>query len=169
MKPPNIKEHLLTIYLTIILVLITPNNALILATILLPIGLISLGIYLKNSNIGIIGIGLFYLITLQNIQIISMENITEIILFLLILIIPSLILLSYILQLSHPSHLIFLSNQKKPITISLILGIGIIISFYLLALLTPSNSILAQDTIEIQILILAALSSCFCIPLIIKS
>lgn len=169
MNPLNIKEHLLTIYLTIILLLITPNNALTIASILIPIGLISLGIYLKNSYIGIIGIGLFYLITLQNLQITSMENITEIILYLLILIIPSLILLSYILQLSHPSHLIFLSNQKKPIIVTLILGICIIIGFYVLAILTPSSSILAPDTIEIQILILAALSSFFCIPLIIKS
>ena len=169
MKNFNIKEHLLTIYLTIILLLITPNNALTIVSILIPIGLISLGIYLKNSYVGIIGIGLFYLITLQNLQIISMENITEIILYLLILIIPSLILLSYILQLSHPSYLIFLSNQKKPIILSTILGISIITGFYLLALLTPSSSILAPDTIEIQILIIAALSSIFCIPMIIKT
>lgn len=169
MKPFNIKEHLLTIYLTILLLILTPNTALTIVTILIPIGLISFGIYLKNSYIGIIGIGLFYLITLQNLQITSMENITEIMLYLLILIIPSLILLSYILQLSHPSYLIFLSNQKKPIITSIILGICIIVGFYLLALLTPSSSILAPDTIEIQILIIAALSSFFCIPLIIKS
>jgi hypothetical protein len=169
MNPLNIKEHLLTIYLAIPPILLTPSTLPVFASILIPLGIISLGIYLKKTYIGIIGIGLFYLITLQNLQITSMENITEIVLYLLLIIIPSLILLSYILQLSHPSHLIFLSNQKKPIISSIILGISIITGFYILALLIPNISILAPDTIEIQILIIAALSSIFCIPMIIKT
>jgi hypothetical protein len=169
MNPFNIKQHFLTIYLAIPLILLTPSTALIFASILIPLAIISLGIYLKKTYIGIIGIGLFYIISLQNLQITTMENINEIVLYLLLIIIPSLILLSYILQLSHPSHLIFLSNQKKPIILTFILGISIIIGFYLLALLTPSSSILAPDTIEIQILIIAALSSIFCIPMIIKT
>ena len=168
MNPINIKEHLLTIYLAIILLILTPPSTLITISILLPLGIITFGIYSKKTYIGIIGISIFYLISLQNLQITSMENITQLLLYLLLIIAPSLILLSYILQLSHPTQLIFTTTHKKPLIITLMAGILILIIFYLLALFTPSSSILAPDTIEIQILIIAALSSCTCIPLIIK-
>ena len=168
MNTLNIKEHLLIIYLAIILLILTPYSLIAIISILLPLAITSFGIYLKKTYIGLIGISLIYLISLQNLQITSMENITQLLIYLLIIIAPSLILLSYILQLSHPSNLIFTTTQKKPLLIALASGISILILFYIIALFTPSNSILAPDTIEIQILIIAALSTFTCIPLIIK-
>jgi hypothetical protein len=168
MTPLNIKEHLLTIYLTIILLILTPLSPTSIASIIIPIGITSIGIHLKKTYMALIGLALFYLISLQNLQITSMENITLTILYLLIIIAPSLILLSYILQLSHTSHLIFTTSQKKPLFITIASGIAILAIFYIIALFTPSNSILAPDTVEVQILIIAALSTFTCIPLLIK-
>lgn len=168
MNTLNIKEHLLIIYLAIVLLILTPYSLLAIISILLPLAITSFGIYLKKTYIGLIGISLIYLISLQNLQITSMENITQLLIYIFIIIAPSIILLSYILQLSHPSNIIFTTPQKKPLIIALASGISILIAFYILALFTPSGSILAPDTIEIQILIIAALSTFICIPLIIK-
>jgi hypothetical protein len=168
MNIPRLKEHLIIIYLASILIILLPPTAIKIATILIPLLIISLGIHLKHSFISILGLSIFYLISLQHIIIASMEDITQLLLFLILISVPSLFLLSYILQLSHSHQIIFTTKEKKPLSITIILALFILITFYLIALFTPSSSILSAETIEVQILIIAALSIFTCLPLLIK-
>ncbi|MBU0497211.1 MAG: hypothetical protein KKC68_01135 [Candidatus Thermoplasmatota archaeon] len=164
----QIKEHLLTIYLGAVMLILSPPTLLNISFILIPLLIISSGIYLKKTVPCLMGLSLFYLISIQTLSISSMENIAQVLLYLLIISTPSLVLLSHILQLHHPSRIIFTSGSKKPLFLSITCVIVIMVVFYLITLLMPNSSLLAPDTLEVQVLILAALSIFVTMPLLIK-
>ena len=63
MNTSTLKEHLITIYLAILLLILLPPTPIRIATILIPLLIISFGIHLKQSFISILGLSIFYLIT----------------------------------------------------------------------------------------------------------
>jgi len=134
--------------------------------ICIPIVVLIISIYLKNKKIGIIGLFLFYSLSLSPIFISSVEEYFQIFLELFFVILPSLFLLSQILQIGNKQWFIF-QPEKKPIILVLSLFIVILIIFYLVIILLWDGFLLSTDNIEAQILILIAISCSCCLPLIL--
>jgi hypothetical protein len=168
MNKIDIKQHIILFFLAIIIILQIKFELINMFLVIIPIIILSISIQIKNKNIGIIGILLFYLITLPQIIINTMENIQLVLIELVLLIIPSIFLLSQIMQIENKEITLFKYENKKTIILIFILLTIILFIFYTLSIFIGEGLILSMEKIEGQIFLLTAISLSICIPLIIK-
>lgn len=165
MKPINIKQHILPIYLFIVIMIQLDLNIKNILLAGIPLFIISTSIHFKNKKIGIIGLFLFYILSLLPIGITSMEEYLPVALEIFFIILPSIFLLGQILQLDN-NRFIF-SLQKKPLITSIAILVLIMTLFYLLTIFLWDGYLLSKENIEAQVLTLSALSLVFCLPLLL--
>ena len=114
MKPVDMKQHILPLYLIIVILLqieLTVQNIIISC---FPLLIISISIHLRNKNLGIVGMFLFYTVSLSQILAPNMEDFLFLFLEMFFLVFPSIILLSMLLQLDNTISF-YVSEQKKPL------------------------------------------------------
>ena len=175
MSKIDIKQHIIPAYLAIVLLMqIKTDVSLGLATvnmilmILVPILIISISIHLKNRNLGMIGMFFFYIVSLPQILVTTMEDFQVIFLEMFLMLIPSIMLVSQILQLGNKENLWFILEKKKPFILSSLLVVIILFVFYLLTVLFGEGLILSMENVEGQVFLLAAISLAICTPLLLR-
>jgi len=167
MNKLNLKDYIITAYLAIVLFIqinLTIKNVIIIS---LPILVLLISIYLKNKKIGIIGLFLFYTISLSTVLISNIENYFQIIMHIIFLILPSIILIGQILEIENEKQFKF-KPTLKPFILSILLFVIIFIIFYLICIFLWDGFLLSSDNIEGQILILTAVSIIVCLPFLIS-
>jgi len=166
MKKINPTNFIIPAYLVIVLLLqinLTIKNTLF---VLLPILLIVASIYLKNNKIGIIGLFLFFTVSIGTIIITTIENYVEIFLEIIFLILPSIILIGQILQIENVKKT-YTKPVLKPIILSIILFIIVILFTYIICIFLWDGFLLSAENLEGQILIIASVSIVCCLPFLI--
>jgi hypothetical protein len=116
---------------------------------------------------GMFGLFLFFTLSLSTIVINDIEDYFLIFLELFFLILPSILLISQILQIENEKWFI-LQPEKKSLILSLSLFILILAIFYLIIVILWDGFLISIDNIEAQILVLIAISCSCCLPLILK-
>ena len=166
----NIKQHIIPIYLAIILLIMAPNTPIAILCVLTPLLIISTAIHFKNKTIGILGIFLLYLFALPQVMVSSMDDIILVLIFMSSLLLPSIILVSQILQ-DQNAELAYrvLSKRKKPVLISFGYTLLILVLFYGIALVFGDRLLLSTESIQGQVLLLAGLSLFTLTPLLLKT
>jgi len=175
MSKVDIKQHTIPVYLAIVLLIqIKTDVSLGLATVntvlmvLVPILIISISIHLKNRNLGMIGLFFFYILSLPQLLVNTMEDFLVIILEVFLLLIPSIMLVSQILRLGNKETIWFILEKKKPFILSALLVVIILFVFYLLAVLFGAGLILSIENVESQVFLLAAITLTICAPLLLR-
>ena len=166
MKKIKITNYLIPIYLAIIILIqinLTISNTII---VIIPILIISISIYLKNKQIGILGIFLFYTLSIYQISINTIESYYEIIFQILFLVLPSILLIGQILQIESLEKIIF-KPQLKPLVLSFALFSIIIIITYVVCTLLWDGFLISAENLEGQIFVLAAVSIICCLPFLV--
>ena len=169
MNKKILKEHIIPIYLACIIYIIIPFSPLNILLVISPLLIISLSIYLKDRYIGIIGIFLFYLITLPQVTIPSMSSIIQISIFLLLILIPSLLLVNQIL-LNQSINKMFLTylNKKKSIFKVIFFSLLIFVLFYIVTLFLKIPVFLSIEFVQGQILLLSGISLIILLSILLK-
>ena len=165
MKRIKITQFFLPAYLAIILLLqleLTIDNIFLVG---FPIIVLSFSFYFKKRTLAIIGLFLFYTLSLSTISISDIESYFQILMIIILIILPSLLLVGQAFDFDYKALYSF-DGEKNPLIISLILLISIFIVFYLIVILLWDGFLLSTENIEAQILILIALSCSICLPLI---
>ena len=168
MKQIDIKQHLLPLYLIVVILIqieLTVQNILLSCS---PLIIISISIYLRNKLIGIVGIFLFYTVSLSQILITNMEDFQFVFLELVFLVLPSIILLNLVLQLGN-KEVFYLSEHKKPLIIAASILITITVIFYLLTIVLWEGFLLSPKSIDGQILLLMAITLVCTTPFLFKN
>ena len=166
MEKIDFKQYIIPIYLAVVVLLQLKLNVQNVLLVILPIILIILAINLRNKKIGISGIFLFYILSLSPIMISNIENYFRVFLEIFFLVIPSILLLSQILQLEN-KKIVFFSTNKKPFIITVALFIIILSVFYFLSIATFEGFFLATESTSGQVLLLAGLSIVSCVPFLV--
>jgi hypothetical protein len=155
MRTIDPKQQIIPLYLIVVMLLqVVPTVQTILLTVF-PLVLLMISIHLKNKNLGLLGIFLFYTVALPQILTPTPGDFLKLFLEIVIVVSPSILLLSLILQLGN-TEVIYVSEQKKPLLITVFLIITITGIFYLLTLVSLGNFSLLSESTEGQILLLAA-------------
>jgi hypothetical protein len=166
MNTLKIYQHLLLIILAIVLLLQIPLQILPIFCILLPLLLISISIHLKNTKLGLVGIGLFTLLAIPQLTLQTMDDFLIIVLESTFLLLPTILLISQILQLDNKQRTLFSTEKKKPVLLAIVVLILILCLFYAVAILFQNGYLLSSASTEGQILLLCALAIITCIPFI---
>ena len=95
-----------------------------------------------------------------------MENYFLVFLEIFFLVIPSILLLSQILQLEN-KKVVFFSTNKKPFIIAASLFIIILSIFYFLSIATLEGFLLATESTSGQVLLLTGISIVCCVPFLV--
>ncbi len=88
MTPVQLKQHILPIYLAVVLLVITPLKPVVILSIVLPLLIISLAIHFKQKTIGIIGIFLFYLLSVPQYHIATVDDTLNVYVMIFLIILP---------------------------------------------------------------------------------
>ena len=175
MSKIDIKQHIIPAYLAIVLLLQIKTDVLfgsaVVNTALLalaPLLIISISIHLKNRNLGMLGIFFFYIVSLPQLLITTMEDFLVIFLELFLLLIPSIMLVSQILQLGNKETSWFILEKKKPFILASLLVVIMLFVFYLLTVLFGEGLLLSMENVEGQIFLLAAITLTICTPLLLR-
>ena len=162
----DIRAYLLPIYLLIVFFVqinLTIINAIL---VLFPLLVIILSIYLKNKKIGIIGMFLFYMVSLSTIDVSNIEQYLLIFSHIIFIIFPSLILLGEIIGIENEKTINF-KPTIKPFILSILLFIIIIVVFYIICIFLWDGFLINQENVEAQIITLSAISIVVCLPFLI--
>ena len=168
MKKTRIIDYIIPAYLAIFLLLQTKITITSTITILSPLVIVFLAVYKKNKNIGIFGISLFYIFSTQQIIISTIEDTSTILFYGILLVTPSILLLSQILQLDNPKTVFLSKENKKPLSIAIILIVLISAATYLTTIFYSQGMLLSFEATQGQIILITAFSLIFCTPLLIK-
>lgn len=169
MRMIQIKNHFFPIYLTIILLVITPLNPLVIMSIIFPLLIVSISIYLKKQGIGIIGMFLFYILSISQITISTIDEPVIVYSLLFIVIAPSLLLLYQILNKFEILPIGLISgNQKTPVFLSFFWGVVVFVIFYAALFFLGNQNIFSSENIQGQILLFSGISLLVFTPLLIK-
>ena len=163
MKPVDMTPYLLPLYLIVVLLLqleLTVQNILLSCV---PLIIVAAALYRRHTILGLVGIVLFYLVSLPLIVIPNMEDIVFVLLEMIGLVLPSIILVSIVLQLGN-QEVVYRSPLKKPFILATVLLIIILGVFYLLTVILWEGALLSLESIEGQILLLAGLTVVCCAP-----
>ena len=166
MEKIDIKQYIIPLYLAVVVLLQLKPNVQNVLLVILPIILILLAINFRNKKIGISSIFLFYILSLSPIMISNMENYFLVFLEMFFLLIPSILLLSQILQLEN-KKVVFFSTNKKPFIIAVSLFVIILSVFYFLSIATLEGFLLATESTSGLVLLLAGLSIVCCVPFLV--
>ena len=170
MNQLDIKQHIIPIYLAIIILIMAPNTPIAILCVLTPLLIISTAIHFKNKTIGILGIFFLYLLALPQVMVSSMDGIFLVPIVMLSLLLPSIILVSQILQ-DQNTELAYqvLSKRKKPALISFGSALLILVLFYGITLVFGDRLLLSTEFIQQQVFLLIGLSLFILTPMLLKT
>ena len=169
MKPIQLRQHILPIYLAVILLVITSLEAIVILNIVIPLLIISIGIHINHKTIGIIGIFLFYLLSIPQYQITTIDDPLRIYGMVFLILLPSILLLSQILRQQYIIEIMQVFNtRKKPILLSIFSGIFVLFLFYIFPLFIGGEIFFSNHLINNQIMLFAGLSLLLFTPMLIK-
>jgi hypothetical protein len=164
MNTLELHHQLLPIILAVALLLQIPLQVLPSLCVLLPLLLISIAIHMKNKKLGLVGIGLFVLLAIPQLTLRTMDDFLTIFLESVFLLLPTILLISQILQLDNTERFLFTREKKKPVALAIFLLILILCLFYVAAMLFQNGYLLSSISTEGQILFLCALTLITCLP-----
>lgn len=166
----DIKQHIIPIYLAIILLIMAQDTPIAILCVLTPLLIISTAIHFKNKTIGILGIFFLYLFALPQVMVSSMDDIILVPVVILSLCLPSIILVNQILQ-DQNTEIAYrvLSKRKKPALISFGSALLLLVLFYGITLVFGDRLLLSTESIQGQVLLLTGLSLFILTPLLLKT
>jgi len=169
MKKVQINQHIIPIYLAIILLIITPLDPIVILFIVLPLLVVSLAIHFKQKTIGIIGIFLFYLLSIPQYSIPTVDDPLKVYTMVFLVLLPSVLLLSQILRQHDVREVLWeLKNRKKPIILSIGTGVLVLTLLYFIAIFFGNNIMFSSEYIQGQILLLTGLSLLLFTPILVR-
>jgi len=169
MQPFKLRNLILPMYLGLVLLLITPLSTLTALYIILPLVLIGISFSQRKRNLGVIGMALFYLVSIPQYLITTIDDPVHVYLLTSVIIIPSMFLLYQVLT-NQPIHHIVseISIQKKAILLTIFFGVLTFVSVYLISFFIGDATLFNTENIQGQILLLAAVSFLIFTPLLLR-
>jgi len=169
MQPFELRNYILPMYLGSVLLLITPLTTTTVLCIVLPLVLTALSFSYHKKNVGILGMALFYLISLPQYLINSIDTPFRMYLLIFLVIVPSLFLLYQVLTNRQINHIFSeLFQQKKAVFFTIVTAALTFISVYLISLFIGSATLFNKENIQGQILLLGAVSFLIYTPLLLR-
>lgn len=161
--------NFLPLYLASILFLFIAFSIQSLILIVLPLGIISLSLYYHKKDVGVFAFSIYSIVSLSQIVISSLDQITLIFSFLVLIVLPSLLLLIQILnQTTLPQTIQDTILHLKPLTVCLILTTGLILTIYLIPIFLGEGILFSTESIQKQIIFIAGISLLFTTPFLLK-
>jgi glucan phosphoethanolaminetransferase (alkaline phosphatase superfamily) len=164
-----LQSYLLPAYLAIIILVFITFTIQSLIPILLPLAIILVAIHYQKKELGVFGFSLYCILSLSQIKITSLEQIPQIISFLVLIILPSLIVLIQILSQTTPSQTIQdILSQPKAFAVSGIVTACLFFIIYLIPLFIGEGILFSAESIQHQIIFIAAISLLCTTPFLLK-
>lgn len=159
MKTKSIIQFSIPLYLTILLTMLLPSDSFSILCIIIPMALISLGIYRDTVLASFIGLSFFYLITITRLPFLADNNWLYVYAYVLLLLLPTVILLIQILQ-HHDITKVFQKRKRNrsPFLLTLSLCLFVLLLFYCVGFIAGRYSFFSIETIQTQILLLVLFS-----------
>jgi hypothetical protein len=169
MKKIQINQHIIPIYLAIVLLVLTPLNPIVILSIIVPLLIISLAIHFKQKTLGIIGIFIFCIISIPQYIISTVDDPFKLYSIVFLIVFPTILLLSQILR-KHDIKDIYLEikNRKTPIILSIGTGILVLALLYFIAIFFGNRIMFSSEYVQGQILLLTGLSLLIFTPLLVR-
>jgi hypothetical protein len=166
MKIQGFLPYVLLSYLFVVLLLqidLSIQNIVLVGT---PFIILLFGLLRRKKYLGITGMFLFYLIALLQLRTFTINENLTLVLELIFFIIPSILLLHFILQLDH-TELVLSVGGIKPLLIAGVLVFFISGVFILIILVVPDKLILLVESTQQQIIVLGMITLICCTPLLL--
>jgi len=154
--------YAILIYLGIALIVQLNLTIETLLVVLIPLLLMGIGVYLHQTLVSMIGCTSWFLLALPQLMIATMDNLFVITLEIIVLLVPTLFLLSL---LSHTHNQITSDIiRKKPVILTIVIFLLFLSVFYIASTLIGQSLILDEDNTSLQILFLGGLTLVFMTP-----
>lgn len=165
----DLKQYIIPIYLGVLLLIILPLSLLNGLIVLLPLLLISIGIYANQEQLKLLGFSLLLIASFAQIIITSIEQITLIITFSLLILLPSLVLLSQLLGQTTIQETIqrFLAHPKS-LVITGAIALCFLFIVYFISSFVGGGILFSSELIQEQIILITGISFFFFIPFLLK-
>ncbi|MFO8078040.1 MAG: hypothetical protein R6U21_05310 [Thermoplasmatota archaeon] len=170
MKPIQLRQHLIPIYLALMLLVLAPLSVLVFLQIMLPLILISLGIYFNEKNLGFVGLLFFYVFSITQLQVASIDHTVQLFLYSVFMLIPSLLLTSKVLTIDtdfFPRVSVF--SRKKQLGISAIILICLLVIIFFLIQYLGLEILFQTQSVQEQVLLFGSISLLLFLPLLLKN
>jgi hypothetical protein len=161
--------NFLPLYLAAILFLFIAFSIQSLIFILLPLGVIALSMYYHKKDVALFGFSIYSIVSLSQIVISSLEQITLIFSYIILIVLPSLLLLIQILnQTTLPQTIKDTTAHVKPFIISVSLTLCLILTIYLIPIFLGEGILFNIESVQQQIIIIIAASLLISTPFLLK-
>jgi len=168
MNRVEITQQVLPIYLVLALLLQIPLQTLSVLAVVLPLVVVSLGLHLKKRDVSSMGMIGYVLISLPQLTLPFMDDFIRVFLLIFFIGLPSILLVSQILQIENTKIVWFPVEKKKPLVIALIVFAVIFIVFYGVAVLLQGDFLFSTTTTSGQVFLLTAISFLISVPLLLN-
>lgn len=168
MKPHQLYQYILPIYLAVVMLLQIPLQVVPVLTVLAPLLLLTIAIQKKSTSLGLSGFFAFVLLAYPQIMLTSIDEILPLFLQIVFFVLPALLLLIQILQLDNTHIILFPVEKKTPLVLAGILITVIFCVVYGVIFLLPSGFMFLTTTTEGQVIFFAAVSIITCVPLLLR-
>lgn len=170
MRPIQLKDHIIPMYLSLMLLVLAPLSVVSFLLIIIPLVVISMGIHFHEQNLGLVGLLFFYVFGISQLQVASLDQILQLLLYSILILIPSLMLTAQILGVNGKKikgHAVF--HQKKQLGIIAVLVSCFVLFLFVLLQYIGLGLLFDIRSVQEQILLMASISLLLFLPMLLKN
>ena len=165
----DIKQYGLPLYLAIVLLILIPLTFWLILLILTPLLLIAFSIYYQNEDVALISFSVFFLFSLSQIKIESIEQITHLFGYSIFLLLPSMLLLSQLLKQTRIEQTMqSILDHPKAFTLSAFIGLCFLLLIYLIPFFVGNGLLFTRESVQEQIILITGISLIVFTPFLLK-
>jgi len=165
----DIKQYVLPLYLGIVLLILIPLTFWSILISILPLLFIALSIYYQKEDLALISFSVFFLFSLTQLRIESIEQITQLFGYSIFLLLPSLLLLSQLLKQTRIEQTIqSMLDHPKAFAVNACIALCFLLLIYLIPFFVGNGLLFNRESVQEQIILIIGISIIVFTPFLLK-
>lgn len=165
----DIKQYGLPLYLGIVLLILIPLTFWSILLSILPLLFIALSIYYQKEDVALISFSVFFLFSLTQLKIESIEQITHLFGYSIFLLLPSMLLLSQLLKQTRVEQTMqSILDHPKAFAVSTCIGLCFLLLIYLIPFFVGNGLLFNRESVQEQIILITGISLIVFTPFLLK-
>jgi len=165
----DIKQYMLPLYLGIVLLILIPLTFWSILISILPLLFIALCIYYQKEDLALISFSVFFLFSLTQLRIESIEQITQLFGYSIFLLLPSLLLLSQLLKQTRIEQTIqSILDHPKAFAVNACIALCFLLLIYLIPFFVGNGLLFNRESVQEQIILISGISLLVFTPFLLK-
>jgi len=165
----DIKQYVLPLYLGIVLLILIPLTFWSILISILPLLFIALSIYYQKEDLALISFSVFFLFSLTQLRIESIEQITQLFGYSIFLLLPSLLLLSQLLKQTRIEQTIqSMLDHPKAFAVNACTALCFLLLIYLIPFFVGNGLLFNRESVQEQIILIIGISIIVFTPFLLK-